>query len=253
MGYSSGVAHALHSFADRPDRAQEADRLQSSAWPEHMLHDAVANELFVRLFDPGLREYQQMLCDEADAIVGIAYAIPLAVEPGGELPDTGWDWALRRGVDDHRAGRTPTALCAISAAAVPGHQGKGIGAELVHGMRRLARRRGLQLVAPVRPNLKARYPLIPMDRYVRWEDGAGLPFDPWLRVHVRLGARITRVAPRSMTIAGSVSDWERWTGLAFPGSGSHVVPGALAPVEIDRERDVGTYVEPNVWVVHAPE
>ena len=28
------------------------------------------------------------------------------------------------------------------------------------------------------------------------------------------------------------------------------VPGALVPVEIDREREEGLYVEPNVWMVH---
>jgi hypothetical protein len=29
-----------------------------------------------------------------------------------------------------------------------------------------------------------------------------------------------------------------------------VVPDALVPVEIDRERDLGRYVEPNVWLRH---
>lgn len=244
----------LHTFAERPDRAHEADRLQTAVWPEHMMHDPVANELFGNLFQGELLAYQQMLCDEEDAIVGVAFAVPLAWDPGQELPDMGWDWVLRQAVLDHRAGRPPTTLSAISAAVVRGHQGKGLSAELVRGMRALARRRGLRrLIAPVRPNQKAQYPLIPMERYVRWEDGHGLPFDSWLRVHVRLGARIERVARSSMTITGTVAEWEGWTGLRFPGSGSYVVPGALVPVEIDRARDVGTYVEPNVWVVHELE
>jgi hypothetical protein len=38
--------------------------------------------------------------------------------------------------------------------------------------------------------------------------------------------------------------------MAFPESGSYVVEGALVPVEIDRTRDVGSYVEPNVWMRH---
>ena len=38
--------------------------------------------------------------------------------------------------------------------------------------------------------------------------------------------------------------------MAFPETGAYVVPGALVPVEIDRERDEGLYVEPNVWMVH---
>ena len=54
-----------------------------------------------------------------------------------------------------------------------------------------------------------------------------------------------------MRIAGTVAQWEEWTELAFPESGSYVVPGALVPVEIDREQDEGLYVEPNVWMVHS--
>ncbi len=53
-----------------------------------------------------------------------------------------------------------------------------------------------------------------------------------------------------MRISGSVTDWEGWTGMRFPDTGSYVVPGALVPVEIDRERDEGVYVEPNVWMHH---
>jgi hypothetical protein len=58
-----------------------------------------------------------------------------------------------------------------------------------------------------------------------------------------------RVAPRSM-IEGRVREWEGWTGLQFPQSGRYVVPGALVPVTIDRRRDRGRYVEPNVWMLH---
>jgi len=53
-------------------------------------------------------------------------------------------------------------------------------------------------------------------------------------------------------VSGSVAEWEAWTEMALPESGAYVVPGALAPVEIDRERDEGTYREPNVWMVHPP-
>ena len=53
-----------------------------------------------------------------------------------------------------------------------------------------------------------------------------------------------------MTIAGTVADWERWAGMSFPDSGDYVVPGALTLVSIDREADLGVYVEPNVWMLH---
>lgn len=38
--------------------------------------------------------------------------------------------------------------------------------------------------------------------------------------------------------------------MRFPESGEYIVEGALVPVEMDVERDRGTYVEPNVWMVH---
>ena len=89
-----------------------------------------------------------------------------------------------------------------------------------------------------------------MERYVRWRRDDGLLFDPWLRLHERLGAELLRVAPASMTVDGTVAEWEEWAGLAFPESGEYPVAGALVPVTIDRERDLGRYVEPNVWMLH---
>ncbi len=38
--------------------------------------------------------------------------------------------------------------------------------------------------------------------------------------------------------------------LRFPESGQYIVPGALNPIEIDREADRGYYIEPNVWMQH---
>jgi hypothetical protein len=54
-----------------------------------------------------------------------------------------------------------------------------------------------------------------------------------------------------MTIVGTVTDWEQWTGMVFPESGPYVVPDALDLVQIDCEQDQGIYVEPNLWMRHA--
>jgi hypothetical protein len=66
-----------------------------------------------------------------------------------------------------------------------------------------------------------------------------------------MGARIVKIALESMRIPATVAEWEERTGMAFPESGEYVVPGALVPVRIDRERDQGLYIEPNVWMAHA--
>ncbi|WP_139488833.1 hypothetical protein [Brevibacillus dissolubilis] len=78
----------------------------------------------------------------------------------------------------------------------------------------------------------------------------GLPFDPWLRTHVRCGGTLLKACHRAMYVPASVTDWQEWTGLMFPESGEYVIEGALTPIRIDLEKDLGEYIEPNVWVTY---
>ena len=71
-----------------------------------------------------------------------------------------------------------------------------------------------------------------------------------MRIHERLGARVSTALPESLLITGTVAEWESWTGLPFPESGDYVVPDGLALVHIDRDADRGSYWEPNVWMIH---
>jgi hypothetical protein len=184
-------------------------------------------------------------------VVAAGFTIPL--EWNGRTRDlpSGVDGALERGVRGQARGRPPTALSALLAVVAPECQGRGLSARVIGAMITLAARHHLRaVIAPVRPTLKHRYPTTPMSRYVRWTRADGASFDPWLRVHWRMGATLLGVAPRSMVITGTVAEWEAWTTMRFPESGRYVVPGALAPVRIDRRRDLGRYVEPNVWMCH---
>ena len=168
-----------------------------------------------------------------------------------DLPPT-IDEVMERAVDVHRERRAPTALSALAALVSPEHQRRGLSSEVLCAMRSLAAEHGMRsLVAPVRPTLKSLYPLIPIERYARWTRDDGSPFDPWLRVHWKLGAEYLKVAPKATTIIGTVAEWEEWTGMSFPESGAYVVPGALQPVSIDRTRNSGFYEDPNVWVRHS--
>ena len=53
-----------------------------------------------------------------------------------------------------------------------------------------------------------------------------------------------------MVIVGSVSQWQEWTGMALPQSGTYVIPEALDVLEISYEDDRGIHVEPNLWMQH---
>jgi hypothetical protein len=233
------------SHAERPD-LRETEELWSE-WPAFMHHDDTSAGRWGLLFErfPELQLWG-LDADDGELVVR-CNCVPVALDPD-DLPDDGWREVLRTAMDDDLE---PTVVSALQIQVARARQGEGLSAVTLAEMRRLASALGFSdLVAPVRPSLKSGYPLVPAERYAAWTREDGLPFDPWLRVHARAGATIERVCHRSMHVPGTVAEWEEWAGMAFPESGSYVVPGALVPVEIDREADRGVYVEPNVWMRH---
>ena len=241
----------IFTLAQRPDLAPYVRRIPPSMLPEFMLHDAVAERHWPLLFT-SFADFQIALCDETETVIAAGHTIPIVWDGTVAGLPAGWDTALERGVHDHAYQRQPTTLCALLAVVAPDHQGQGLSSQILRGMRTIAAKHGFKaLVAPVRPTLKSRYPLTPMDRYVRWQRADGTPFDPWLRTHAKLGAELLRIAPQSMVITGTVAEWEAWTAMRFPESGAYVVSGALQPVNIDCERNLGRYEDPNVWMRHA--
>lgn len=251
---ASGVpipaGHALVSLAERPELIDPMGEFNAAVWPDFMHHDPVAGRLFHHLWDD-FPAFQLVLLDPDGAIAATHETMPLAWDGTDEGLPAGWDDQLERSVADLRAGTAVDTLGAIQIVSSPSRRGDGLAGLMLAAMLAQARLRGFRgVIAAVRPTLKHRYPLMAIERYARWLRDDGLPFDPWVRLHVRLGGRVVGVSPRSMTIAGSVAEWASWTGLSFPESGPYVVEGAQQPVDIDVERDLGVYADPNVWVVH---
>lgn len=237
---------------DRTDYRELISPVSEAVWPEYMHHDTIANEHWDSLYEY-FPNYQFALLDsENGTVAGIANSVPLAWDGLVEdLPDEGWDWALIQSGRDHTEGRKPRTLCGIQISISPSYQGKGLSSLLLKEMRELALAKAVKrLIVPVRPSLKHRYPLTPSEAYIAWTNEKGLPFDPWLRVHVRNGGKIIKVCHQAMRIPGTIQEWEAWTGMRFPESGKYVVAGALTPIAIDTQLDLGAYIEPNVWVLH---
>jgi hypothetical protein len=231
---------------ERPDLWERAGTAMRATWPEYNLHGNRSGEYFGELI---LRfaAFQFMLYDAAaDAVVGRGRTIPFRWDGTLEDLPAGIDAAGLRAVSDPAP---PTVLCALAAEVDGERQQQGLSRLIIESMGAVARRHGLRpLLAPVRPSLKDRYPLIPIEQYAQWRRGDGLPFDPWMRVHARLGATVLRAEPRSMEIAAPVADWERWLGMDLPYPGDYVFPGGLAPLTVAGGE--GRYWEPNVWMLH---
>jgi hypothetical protein len=206
---------AAFTAAERPELWEQArdESVFDGVWPEYNKHGNHSGRYFGELF-PRYAPLQILFTDRrSGGFAARGRTIPFRWD--GSLADlpAGIDAVGLRAVGDPAA---PTALSALA--------------------------------APVRPSWKDRYPLTPIERYAQWTRDDGLPFDPWMRVHARLGAEILRAEPRSMELAAPRRDWEQWTGMAFPEDGDYVFPGGLAPLTV--ADGAAAYWEPNVWMRH---
>lgn len=224
--------------------------LGDKSWPEFMQHDYIVEKYWPNLYER-FSTFQFAVFD-SDELVGAGNTIPLKWNKSFHvLPDTGVDWAIEKGNTDWEANVDFNLLIAMQILINKNYRGKGISAEMVKVMKQVASENNIQHIAlPVRPTFKHKYPLIPMNEYINWKREDGQCFDPWLRVHLKLGGETIGVCEKSMTIKGNIEAWKRWTGMEFPGPGNHIIDGALVPLKIDIIRNVGEYIEPNVWMIH---
>jgi hypothetical protein len=194
-----------------------------------------------------------VIVDDDNDVVAVGRAIPFVWDGDAARLPNGIDGVLPAAAAALASRTPPTWVSALEIVIPPRRRGTGLSRSCIETMSAITAAHGLvDLVAPVRPTWKHRYPLTPLARYARWRRSDGQLLDPWLRTHERAGARSIGVCPASMCIAGTVSEWEDWTGLMFPESGTYIVPEALVPITIDRDRDrdEGRYAEPNFWMHH---
>jgi len=233
---------------ERPD--DQMERLFAAGFPEFITADKLIKQYIGRVRE-WFTDQDLILLDGDDVPVATGWGVPLRWT--GEIADlpTGYTDSIVRAVEGREQQVKPDTLVICGAIVRPDLKGQGVAGELLTALRHLADEAGWpRVIAPVRPTLKARYPLTPIDWYITWTRDDGAPLDPWIRTHWRLGARMLQAAPESQTMTGTVAEWERWTGLVLLESGDYVIPDGLSVLHVDRPADLGTYVEPNVWMQH---
>ena len=235
----------VHRYADRPDLlAIRWETLTQPSFPEYMNHNVPGEKYWGSLYDD-FPDFQLALLD-GEELVAELHSVPTAWDGSeADLP-AGWDDAFLRAFE---SGRPATVLCALAIAVRRDRQSEGLAGRMLEEMRGAAGRAGLrELIAPVRPTLKSRYPLIPIEEYMTWRRADGAHIDPWIRGHERIGGEVLAASPNSMTIEATVAEWEEWLGMSFPADGDYVVPEMLAPLYVSG--GIGRHVEPNVWLRH---
>ena len=243
----------IRTRADSPDLKKAACSIEQAAWSDlgYLNYTRSGYELYTKLLED-FADFQLCLIDEERGYpVAVANCVPIKCSGVDELPAEGWDWLVENAAEcqQHGTANMPRAV----AVSVPFlYRSMGSPRIMIRALLELSQSKGLNgLVVPVRPSSKALHPTVSIDEYITWTDQKGRPYDPWLRSHIYSGGKIVRPCERSMVVQEHIGFWENWSKRKFESSGHYEVRGALVPVEIDLDRNVGSYVEPNVWVAYA--
>jgi hypothetical protein len=242
---------ALRSRADAPEIKKAASAIEQAAWSNlgFLNYTRSHYEYYSELLD-AYPEYQLCLIDESTGYpVAVANSVPFACSDRNDLPPEGWDWVVETAARTKNTKANMLGALAVSVPAV--HRSKGYARLMIRSLVDLAERKKLNgVVVPVRPTAKARHPWVPIADYMAWTDDKGRPYDPWLRSHLSAGGKMMGPCERSMVVHEPIAFWENWSSQRFEESGAYTLEGAIAPVQIDVERQTGTYEEPNVWVAY---
>ncbi|MGE0828992.1 MAG: transferase [Hyphomonadaceae bacterium] len=247
----AGPRLIVKTRAESPELRRAAQAVEQAAWNDlgFLNYTRSHYDYYGELLD-FFPDFQLCLVEEGSNYpVAVANSVPIRCDDPEKLPQEGWDWAVAHAAMHH--GEGANTLCALAVSVPSINRKLGYARIMIRALNDLARAKGLNgPVVPVRPSSKAKHPQTSIEDYLAWSDDKGRPYDPWIRSHLACGARIVRPCKKSMVVEEPLAFWETWSNRRFAQSGAYELDGALAPVAIDLEKQVGRYEEPNVWVAY---
>lgn len=193
--------------------------------------------------------YQIFAIDKADNLIGLMNMVPIHWDqPLADLPDEGWDWLLKTGIQNHKESIKPNTIGGLQVIIPHRHRSKGYSKLLIQQAKTfLDNTTYKHLIIPIRPTLKHNYPHVGMDTYINMKEGNKI-LDPWIRTHIRCGAQVVKVCTKSMHVTGDISFWQQLTKSTIKTSGKILIEGALNPIQINLPKNQGVYWEENIWI-----
>jgi len=240
---------SVRSRADSAEIRKAAQAIEQAAWARLGFLNFTRSHYdhYAALLDKYSHLQLCLVDDTTGYVVAASSCVPFEWD-GSPLPEEGWDWA----VEQASRSTNPNAACMLAISVPEVHRSRGLARRLIHAVRQRVEEAGLTaLVAPVRPSMKSRHPDVSIDEYTGWRDDGGRHYDSWMRSHESCGGQLVGACHRSMVVDEPLGFWEAFLGHRFDRNGSHIIPGALAPIEVDLEKGRARYEEPNVWFRYA--
>ncbi|HDS01542.1 MAG TPA: GNAT family N-acetyltransferase [candidate division Zixibacteria bacterium] len=232
----------------KPNLKHEIDKLSELSWPKFLLHGDV--RYWSSLFNV-FAQYQIAFVLDDDRVIAAGHTVPLRWDGSPDDLPSSLDALMHRAFRDRQVKSKPDSISALAIMIHPDFRNEKLSARMIKAMIWLGKKYGMgNLLAPLRPTLKSNYPSMPFDEYIDKKAENGETFDPWIRIHLRLGGEIIKIMDKSITVTGTLSEWEEWTDMKFPESGDYTIKGGMQPLVIDEAKNVGIYTEPNLWVRH---
>ncbi|WP_018691032.1 hypothetical protein [Algicola sagamiensis] len=214
------------------------------SWPIYLREDPAQDHLTNLLFT--LYPQYFFVLVVRGRLVGYVSTAPIYVDPeSNHLPNEGYTWAISHSLR-HFFQRKNT-LCALAALIDPCLKGAGLSHMMVAALKLIAQTFGYsRLIVPVRPIQKSQFPHESMTEYLTRQTPEGKPFDPWVRTHLASGGIMRNTCELSITVHADIQQWESWSEQPLL-SEQVTLKGGLAPLQINKDANIATYREPNIW------
>ncbi|SEK28817.1 hypothetical protein SAMN04487910_0169 [Aquimarina amphilecti] len=222
----------------------------NEAFPEIILRSQVTKKYWSSL-ESYFPQTQIFLVNGNSDLLGFMNTIPIFWDQKlSDLPNNGWDWLLKKGVEDFEDKMKPNVLGGLQIIVTKKYQGNGYSKLLISKGKQVVESLGLEkLIIPIRPILKHNHPKIRMKDYIDLKKNNEI-YDPWIRTHLESGAKIIKVCENSMNVRGDINFWEELLDKKIIQSGNYEIDGALNLVSIDVVDDSGEYREENIWICY---
>jgi hypothetical protein len=173
------------------------------------------------------------------------------------LPD-GWQGSVRVSYQNEQVDhKEPNSLVGLFIFVEENYRKHGWAHNIIEEMKRVGERNRLpQLIIPLRPpsRYKKEYASMPMSEFAALKREDGQPLDHWVRLHVRLGAKVLGVSNTSHQHAFPLKDFhQQFPAPVIKQSGYTLVQqrdGGWYNVYADLERDFVLVNQGCVWVQH---